>query len=145
MDDVKNHRYRLLTECALRQWRTLFWILGLTVAVSLTAVLSPLPIKLLVDYGLGSQAVPPMQGGILQKFATPVPTLLIVAAAISSVGLFPLNSALDVGLNWAWGVAGRRMVYDLAGRLFHRLQRSSLLFHSRRRERAAGMGAAALN
>jgi hypothetical protein len=49
------------------------------------------------------------------------PKVLVAAAAVSSLGLFALNSALDVGLNWAWASAGQRMVYDLAADLFHRL------------------------
>src|SRR6185436_7320616 len=42
-----------------------------------------------------------------------------------------LNAALDAVLAWTWTRAGRRMVYDLAGDLFARLQRRSLLYHQR--------------
>jgi ATP-binding cassette subfamily B protein/subfamily B ATP-binding cassette protein MsbA len=45
--------------------------------------------------------------------------------------LFVLNSALDMALTTAWTLAGRRMVYQLAEALFARLQRRSLLYHSR--------------
>src|SRR5262249_17931691 len=61
----------------------------------------------------------------------PSPAVLIVAAALSSLGLFALKSILQVGLTWAWSVAGQRMVYDLTTELFHRLQRLSLIFHRR--------------
>ena len=57
---------------------------------------------------------------------------LILLAAGMSVGLFVLNSALGVGLSIAWSMAGQRMVYDLAGDVFARLQRLSIRFHSRR-------------
>ena len=58
--------------------------------------------------------------------------MLILLAAAMSVGLFAINSALSVGLSITWNVAGQRMVYDLAGDVFARLQRLSMCFHSRR-------------
>jgi ATP-binding cassette subfamily B protein/subfamily B ATP-binding cassette protein MsbA len=63
---------------------------------------------------------------------SPTPTVLVFVAALSSLGLFVLNSALDVGLTLTWSATGQRMVYDLAADLFDRFQRHSLLFHSRR-------------
>ena len=126
-------RYRRLIRYPLRQWPTLLRILGLTAATSAITVLQPWPIKLLVDYALGSNALPAPLRSILEGFSlSPTPTVLVLTAALVSLGLFALNSAIDVGLSWAWTSAGQRMVYDLATDLFHRLQRLSLLFHSRR-------------
>jgi ATP-binding cassette subfamily B protein/subfamily B ATP-binding cassette protein MsbA len=89
--------------------------------------------KILVDYALGQTTPPALLSSLLEDFnLTLTPALLIAAAAISSLGLYGLNATLDVGLNWAWSVAGQRMVYELAESLFHRLQRLSLLFHSQR-------------
>lgn len=39
---------------------------------------------------------------------------------------------MDVILSWTWTYAGQRMVFDLAGELFHRLQRFSFAYHARR-------------
>src|SRR5262249_21904156 len=52
-------------------------------------------------------------------------------AAIGGLALFGVGSLLDALVTWVWTYAGRRMVYDLAQDLFARLQRRSLLFHSR--------------
>lgn len=127
------YKYGQVIRYALRQWLALGLILGLTVAITATAALQPWPLKLLVDHALGDASAPTQLGLVLERLsldATP-PTLVFVAA-LSSLGLFLLSSALDTGLNLAWAAASQRMIYDLASDLFHRLQRLSLLFHSRR-------------
>src|SRR5207302_8639670 len=58
-------------------------------------------------------------------------SLCLLLGAVGGLVLFGLNSLVEIGLTWAWTAAGRRMVYDLAEDLFARLQRRSLLFHSR--------------
>jgi len=95
--------------------------------------MQPWPIKVLVDYGLRGAPAPRavrslMDGiGLHQNSAT-----FIVLAAVMSLVLFAINSALAVVLSIAWSMAGQQMVYDLAGDVFARLQRLSLRFHSRR-------------
>jgi ATP-binding cassette subfamily B protein/subfamily B ATP-binding cassette protein MsbA len=85
-----------------------------------------------VDYVLGDTGVPlPLHSFLKNISLMSTPTLLIVAAALASLAIFALNSALEVCLTWAWSASGQRMVYDLAADLFRRLQRLSLLFHSR--------------
>jgi len=130
---VTAHRYGWLTRYVLRQWPLIVLIFGLTAASSATAVLQPWPIKLLIDHALGHITSPtsihlPFKGISLN----PTPMVLVFLAAIGSLGLFVINSALDVGLTWVWTAAGQHMVYDLAADLFHRLQRLSLIFYSRR-------------
>jgi ATP-binding cassette subfamily B protein len=61
----------------------------------------------------------------------PAKNVLLLIVVFGTLGLFLLNSVLDVVLTQLWTIAGRRMVYDLAADLFARLQRRSLLFHSR--------------
>src|SRR5215216_4796756 len=127
------HKYRRLISYALRQWPTLVLIVGITAATSAVTVLQPWPMKILVDHALGHTPVPALVGSLLENLSlSPTPGVLIVVAAVGTLGLFVLNSALDVGLGLAWAAASQRMVYDLAADLFHRFQRLSLLFHSRR-------------
>ena len=127
------YRYRRLSRYLLSQWPTLVTILVLTATTSIVTTLQPWPLKILVDYALGQTALPAPIRSLLEHFnLTVTPALLIVAAAVGSLGLYALNATLDVGLSWAWSAAGQRMVYNLAESLFHRLQRLSLLFHSRR-------------
>ena len=127
------YRYKRLSRYIFRQWRWLVAILVLTVISSATGALQPWPMKLLVDYALGDADVPALLNAGLEAISlSATSTVLVVAAAVGSLLLFALNSALSVGLSLAWNLGGQRMVYDLAGDLFARLQRLSLLFHSRR-------------
>jgi ATP-binding cassette subfamily B protein/subfamily B ATP-binding cassette protein MsbA len=126
-------RYRKLIPYILRQWPSLVLILALTAVTSAGAAVQPWPIKLLVDYGLSGMPLPDSLEEILHALRLGLtPTILIVVAALSSLGLFVLTSALDMVLSWTWTAAGQRMVFDLAGDLFHRLQRLSFVYHTRR-------------
>lgn len=98
----------------------------LTLVASSLVALQPWPMKLLVDHVLGDKAVP----DVLKAVAA-TPQTLLVAIVAAGLVLFVLNSLVEAALTWLWTVAGRRMVYDLAEDLFAKLQRRSLLFHSR--------------
>ena len=127
------HRYGRLLRYPLLQWRTLIAILGLTAGTTVTAALQPWPMKILVDYAFGEAAIPPLVRSLLGNFNLSLtPGLLVVAAAVGSLGLYALNATLDTSLTWAWSAVGQGMVYELAQSLFYRLQRLSLLFHSQR-------------
>ena len=110
----------------------LLFILALTFATSFLATLQPWPMKLLVDHVLGNTPPPGYLLRFLEKFSLPSsPSVLLSVIALTGLLLFALESIVEIGLTWAWTVAGRRMVNDLAQDLFARLQRRSLLFHSR--------------
>jgi ATP-binding cassette subfamily B protein len=115
-----------LLRYADRQRSRFIVIALLTICASSLVALQPWPMKLLVDHVLGDSTVP----GFLQRLASSPQTLLAVIVS-AGLALFVVNSLLDAGLTWLWTVSGRRMVYDLAEDLFARLQRRSLLFHSR--------------
>jgi len=126
------HKYRRLLKYAQRRRGFFVFILVLTLASSALAALQPWPMKLLVDHVLDYNPVSPFLKSTLGFFGLrPTATVFLLVGTIGGLVLFVLNSVLEVGLVWAWTVAGRRMVYDLAEDLFARLQRRSLLFHSR--------------
>jgi len=125
-------RYRKLVKYALQQWRSLLLILALSLLASTITALQPWPMKLLVDCALSGSAVPEMIQSFIRALALQVsPALIILLAALASLGFYVLNSMIDVGLSWAWTEAGQKMVYNLAADLFRHLQRLSLLFHNR--------------
>ena len=125
-------RYKRLLPYLRRQWRWLVAIVVLTIISSATAALQPLPMKLLVDYALSDGDLPDLLHRAFRGSGVEAtPSALVVAAAVSTVALFVLTSALAVALSVCWTLAGQQMVFDLAGDLFARLQRLSLLFHSR--------------
>jgi ATP-binding cassette subfamily B protein/subfamily B ATP-binding cassette protein MsbA len=116
-----------------QQWGWLLAILMLTIASSAGSVLQPWPMKILVDYALGETAAPAGLKALFNSIGlSATPQALVILAAVASLAVFALNSALSVGLSVCWSMAGQRMAYTLASDLFARLQRLSLLFHSRR-------------
>jgi ABC-type multidrug transport system fused ATPase/permease subunit len=126
------HKYRRLLQYARPHRRLFSLIFVATLAASVLAVLQPLPLKLLVDHVLGDVALPPwLQSMFAALSFEPTPVRLLSAIVVASLALFALHSVLDVGLTWAWTLAGRRMVYAVAEDLFARLQRRSLLYHTR--------------
>ncbi len=130
---VARSRYGQLLGHALTHWPTLLVLVVLSIASSAVIALQPWPLKILIDYGLGDQEVPAGVVALLQEVSLmPTAEMLIIAAAIASLGFFLLSSALDVGLTWTSSGLGQRMVFDLAARVFDRLQRLSLLFHAER-------------
>ena len=127
------YRYSRLMPYVRRQWSALAVILLLTVIAAAVTTLMPWPLKILVDYAIGDSGLPLPAGEFLGFLSLqPTPLLLVVAASLASLGLFALNSALDVGITWFWSATSQRMVYDLAADIFSRLQRLSQLFHSQR-------------
>jgi len=110
----------------------LLLILLLTGAGSAVTALQPWPLKMLVDYALSDAPAPEwLQTLIASLSLRPTALVLVVAAALGSLALFLLGSALEASLNLSWAVAGQRMVYGLAADLFGRLQNLSLSFHNR--------------
>src|SRR6185436_15867750 len=121
-------KYRLLLQYARNQRGALILIFALTLATSALVAAQPWPMKLLVDHLLGSQPLP----AVLQSIGFPQGGFALLAVIVGlGLALFGLNAALDAVLAWTWTRAGRRMVYDLGGDLFARLQRRSLLYHQR--------------
>ena len=124
-------KYRRFVRYPLRQWHMLLTIILLSVIASASAALQPWPLKMLADDALGGGRPPEVVARAFGWFhVQPTATALVVAAALGSLLLFALATALDVGLTWAWTVAGQRMIYAVARDMFSRLQRLSLRFHS---------------
>jgi ATP-binding cassette subfamily B protein/subfamily B ATP-binding cassette protein MsbA len=116
-----------------RQARVLLLIVVFTAVAALAAALQPWPLKLIVDFGIADAPPPAWLRGVLDWLgASASPRSIIVFAAAVALLLFVINSGLDLVMHWAWCLVGQRMVYDLAGRLFARMQRLSLLFHNQR-------------
>jgi len=129
---MKGKYWRLL-RYALQQWHVLVAVAVLTVLSSALLALQPWPMKVLVDSGFGEAPLPAAWRSAIDYLGLPVSgAVVVLSVALAQLALFALNSAVEAALTVGWTVAGQRMVFKLTVDLFHRLQRLSLLFHSRR-------------
>ncbi len=126
-------RYQPLLKYIAKQRLWFGGVALFTVASAATAALQPLPMKLLVDYALGSAVLPAKPHDFFGSTGLDPtsPAFLIFLAAAASLCIFIINIALSAGLTLSWTMAGQRAVYDLAADVFARLERLSLRFHSR--------------
>jgi ATP-binding cassette subfamily B protein len=125
-------QYRRLLRYAAPYRRGWLLIVIVTLVSSAFGLLAPWPMKVLVDNVLGSQPMPPALASI-RDFLPGADTTAGLLGWVVAAGLFifAVNSVMEVVLTFAWIRVGQRMVYDLAHDLFARLQRLSLLFHSK--------------
>jgi ATP-binding cassette subfamily B protein/subfamily B ATP-binding cassette protein MsbA len=129
---VPTTSYARILGYARPQARAFVLIAALSLAGSALVALQPWPLKLIIDSLLQEHPLPATLQHWLDTWGLH-PSKLTLAGGLAVAGL--LVAFLYVGaeswLAWQWTRAGRRMVFDLAEDLFARLQRRSLLFHSR--------------
>jgi ATP-binding cassette subfamily B protein/subfamily B ATP-binding cassette protein MsbA len=129
----KRATYRRFYRYPVRQRRWVLTILALSATTAGLAALQPLPLKLLVDSALGTTRTPGWLSSLLGVVGLePTTGALVGVAALAALLIAVVIALVNAGLDLAWEVAGQRMVYDLAGDLFQKLQRLSLPFHNRR-------------
>ena len=117
---------------AFADLRAYFWPLLLLLIISLVAVpitlITPIPIKVLVDYVLGSQTIPSYlaifsRGSQISK----VSALWLAIGLIVAVAF--LNYLQNLVNVWYSSTVGNRMTLDVRARLFRQLQRLSIAYH----------------
>ena len=122
---------RLLTY-AVPYWRGWAAIAGVALLGTALTLLQPWPLKVLVDHVLSDLPATGVLGGLIASapWADSRTGLLgwVVAAGLA---IFLVNTAVEFVLALQWTRVGRRMVYQLAGDLFARIQRRSLRAHTR--------------
>lgn len=113
----------------LRPYMGLAWATAaLIVASSLFSVLTPWPLKIVIDSVLGSEPLPPM----LQFMAGSRSTVMI-AAVIAGFAITLISNAVSVVQNYVTTKMHEQMVLDFRSDLFQHAQRLSLAYHDRRR------------
>jgi ATP-binding cassette subfamily B protein len=129
MGDDNGTLYRRLLRLGRPYVTHLTGLLLLDLVDSLTVLLTPLPLKIIIDSVLGSRPLPGFLGRLLPESATGSADVLLVVAVglLLSVVLVANLQTLLSSLLRAW--VGERLVLDFRARLFGHAQRLSLSYH----------------
>jgi ATP-binding cassette, subfamily B, bacterial len=115
----------------LRPYRPLVVLaLGAMVVESAADLLEPWPLKIVLDYVIGSKAAPPWLAGWL---AEPRGNLMVLnAAAMAVIAIAVVGAASAYTEKYLSTTIGKRVGYDLRHALYHHVQRLSLSFYEHR-------------
>ena len=117
---------------AVRRWLALATVVLALLSKVALDVLKPWPMLFLIDYVLGTKAMPDWATRLVEDLPGPhTPNALIGWSVGATIVLFLLGWAVGLAQTCAGISLGQRMVYDLAADVFARLQQLSLRFHSR--------------
>ena len=118
---------------SLREMRPYRWSIALLFLVSLAAaplaIITPLPVKLLVDNIVGSQPLPAYLGFFVPDPSTVSKDYLIVLAIGILLGGTVLSYLQNLMNIWLTNRVGNRMTTDMRVRLFRQMQRLSTVYH----------------
>jgi ATP-binding cassette subfamily B protein len=122
---------RLLGEA--RPYRAhIFGLFLLSLLSSVFALLTPLPLKIVVDSVVGSHRVHGAIGGLLPAGIEHSQTGLLLFAAGLFVVVAVLRQLQEFAVLWLSAVAGQRLLLEFRSRLFRHAQRLSFAYHDRR-------------
>jgi LPXTG-motif cell wall-anchored protein len=132
LQPAKTNQLRLLRYARphSRGLTVLLTTMGLSVALGL---LTPWPMKLVVDNVLGDDPLPDWVVGTLAVLPGPDDRRgLLLWVALAGVAIFVAGTLIGMVNSLVSVRVGQRMAYDLGADLFLHLQRLSVIFHSRR-------------
>jgi ATP-binding cassette subfamily B protein len=119
--------YRRLLRLARPFARPLALLFALELIDGLWVVLTPLPLKIVVDNVLGSRPLPGFLGGLAPPYTTPAILLIVAVGLLLSIAL--VSNVHTLGVALLRGFVGERLVLGFRGQLFHHAQRLSLAYH----------------
>jgi len=121
--------YRRLLRQVRPYWPHLGGILLLSLLSSPLALLTPLPLKIVVDSVIGSHPVPGFFGALVPEAATPSDSTVLLFAVGLIIVVAVLRELLKLAVSFLRMYSGTKLVLDFRAQLFHHAQRLSLLFH----------------
>jgi ATP-binding cassette subfamily B protein len=113
-------------------WTKLAGILLLGLLSTPLALLTPLPLKLVVDNVIGSQPLPPLLVSLLPQTIATSNSAMIAFATGLIIAIALLSQLLELGSNFLSAYTAEKLVLDFQTQLFGHVQRLSLLYHDTR-------------
>ena len=120
-----------LVEQAKPLWLALIGTLLISLVASPVALLTPLPLKLVVDHVIGTRPPPAFLRAFIPHISQEKLSMLLFAIGLL-VGIALLSQAQSVASWLSETYVSERLVLDLRSRLFAQSQRLSLLYHDRK-------------
>jgi ATP-binding cassette, subfamily B, bacterial len=104
-------------------------LLALSLLTTPLALLTPVPLKIVIDSVLGTHPLPPVLDSVLP---TGSDAALLIAASLFFVAVALLTQLLDLATTLLRTYVGERLLLDLRTRLFRHVQRLSVSYHDLR-------------
>jgi ATP-binding cassette, subfamily B, bacterial len=124
--------FRRLFEQARPYWMHLLLIFFVSLLSLPLALLTPLPLKIVVDYVLGNRPLPEFLGAFLPMFFIGSKGGLLILAVVLLLSVALLQNLEGFG-SWVLQLyTGEKLVLGFRARLFRHVQRLSLLYHDMR-------------
>jgi len=95
------------------------------------SLFDPWPIKIVLDYGLGSRPMPEWMAGAVRKTFGDGKLAIIYFAAIATVVVAAMGAVASYTQNYLTTRVGQMVMLDLRQMLYHHIQRLSLSFYDR--------------
>lgn len=122
--------YARLLRDARPWWRHIALIFAVDLAATPLALLTPLPLKIVVDNVLGTQPVPGVLEPLVADPAT-ASTALLVFSALLLIVVATLTRVQAIAALLLGTYTGEHLTLDFRARLFRHMQRLSLSYHDR--------------
>lgn len=122
---------RLLRE-ARPYWAGLCLFFFISLLATPVALLTPVPLKIAVDSGLGDTPLPDVLTAVLPTALTESQSSILILSAILVVLVMLLTQLQWVGSVFLRTIVSERMLLDFRAKLFRHVQRLSFAFHDRR-------------
>src|SRR5437867_2366885 len=124
--------YRRLAKEVYPYWRHMGGILCLSLLAPPVALLTPLPLKIIVDNVIGTQPLPHFLRALLPEVAKGSQVALLALTAALVMGVALLAQLRDFASSLLGAYTGEKMLRGFRAQLFRHVQRLSLSYHDSR-------------
>ena len=124
--------YRRLAQFARPEARRIAALYGIGLVATPLALLTPLPLKLAVDSGLGDEPLPGLLEALVPGSAAPGSTGVLLVAATLFVVVALLSQLQQLASAALGAIVGERLLLAFRAQLFRQAQRLSLSYHDQR-------------
>jgi ATP-binding cassette, subfamily B, bacterial len=121
--------FRRLARVARPEWQPIAALYAVSVLAMPLALLTPLPLKIAVDSGIGADRPPSWLAALLPGGGAPSQDLVLAVAAALFVAIALLSQLQQLAEAALGALSGERLLLRLRAQLFRHSQRLSLAYH----------------